>query len=230
MTLYETIFARRAVRKFDMTPLAGEILDDIIKFIKATKHINGQDAQFEIAAAGAVSGQSAPHYILAFCEEQDQGFANVGYVLAKTDLYMQSIGLGTCWLGMAKPKANNEKFCILLAFGKTNVPVRKGAEEFKRLPVSEISDADNEIAQAARLAPSAMNSQPWKLHFEDNKIIIRYFGRGMMKAMLKKKMSKIDAGIVTRYTAIALEKAGKQIQSITPHTSGNDFDIEILYE
>jgi hypothetical protein len=229
MTLYETIFTRRSVRKFDSTPLAAEVLDDIRAFIGATAQIGGETAKFEIVQAEEVGNKSAPHYILAFCEERDGAFANVGYVLAKADLYIQSVGLGSCWLGTAKPKTKNENFCILLAFGKTDAPPRKDTAEFKRLSLSEISGADNEIANAARLAPSAMNSQPWKLRFEEGKVVIKYFGRGMMKAILAKKMNKIDVGIITRYTVEALRNQGKTIKSLTPHTAGKDFEIEIIY-
>jgi hypothetical protein len=130
---------------------------------------------------------------------------------------------------MAKPKANTKNFCILLAFGKTTVPARKSAQDFTRLPIGEISNADNEIATTARLAPSAMNSQTWKLHFEDGKIIIRYFGRGMMKGIFEKKLSKIDVGIITRHTVLALRNQGKTIKSIIPCASGKNFEVGILY-
>jgi hypothetical protein len=117
----------------------------------------------------------------------------------------------------------------MLGFGKTTVPQRKVEQDFNRLPVNEISDADNAIAEAARLAPSAMNSQPWKLHFENGKVTISYFGRGMMKALLK-KLNKLDVGIVTRHVEVALLNEGKEIKSIIPKKTANGFDIEVLYK
>jgi hypothetical protein len=212
-----------------MTPLDGETLDDITRFVANIKQFDGQKARFEVAAADAVHNHAAPHYLLGYSEENDSAFANVGYVMQKADLYMQSLALGSVWLGMAAPK-NKKGFCILIAFGKTNVPQRKSPREFDRLPINEISDKDNAVAKAARLAPSAMNSQPWKLHFEDGKITAAYFGRGLMKPVLKKKLSKIDLGIVTRHIEIALLNEGKEIVSINPKTNNDDFRIEIMYK
>ena len=230
MTLYETIFKRRAVRKYDMTSLDEKVLNDICEFITGTKQIPGQNARFEIVSSDKVKGAAAPHYILSFCMPGDAAYANVGYVLEKADLYIQSQGLGSLWLGMGNPKEKEDDFCIMLAFGKSDVPLRASEQEFNRLPLNEISNSDNKAAQTARLAPSACNSQPWKLFFENGRVTVRYFGRGLMKKILKAKMNKIDMGIMTRHIVTALENEGKGIKSITPKTSGKDFEIEIIYE
>lgn len=229
MTLYETIFTRRSVRKYDKEPVDSSLIEDIKKFIADTKQFEHQNARFEIVSNDQIKGSSAPHHILAFCDDNDSAYANVGYVLEKTDLYLQSIGLGSVWLGMAKPNEKPTDYCILLAFGKTDVPCRTSVQDFNRLPLKEISNADNSIANAARLAPSAVNSQPWKLHFEDNKILVQYFGRGLMKLILRKKLSKIDLGIITRHLETALLNEQKEILSIEPKSSGKEFMIEISY-
>ncbi|GHU82315.1 hypothetical protein FACS1894196_0450 [Clostridia bacterium] len=229
MTLYETIFVRRSVRKYDEAPVDGQTLQNIRQVLDEAEQMAGQSARFELAAADAVSQRLAPHYILAYCEQSDAAFANVGYVLQKVDLYIQSIGLGSVWLGMAKTKERAENFCIMLAFGRSDVPLRCGEAEFTRLPLAEVSGADNAVARAARLAPSAMNSQPWQLHFADGKVAMRYVGRGLMKRILRRKLSKIDLGIIARHVALALQSEGKTIQSVALRTSGEDFAVEVAY-
>ncbi|MDR1400398.1 MAG: hypothetical protein LBJ41_10785 [Treponema sp.] len=230
MTLYDTIFIRRSVRKFKDSPLDAATIKSIETFIGNTPQLARQSAMFEIVSGDKVHGGTpAPHCILAYCTDSDSSYANVGYVLQNVDLYLQSIGLGSVWLGMAKPNEPEQNYCILLAFGKTDVPTRKAEGEFKRLPISEISDQDNLVAKAVLLAPSAVNSQPWKLHFESGKVVIRYFGRGLMKLMLRKKLNKIDLGIAARHIETALLHDGKAILSITPKTSGKTFEIEITY-
>jgi len=219
MGIFETIFIRRSVRKYDMTPLATEVLADIKMFLDGSNQIAGQKAWFEIVDAKAVTDDKAPHYIMAYCSAETSQYINVGYTLQNVDLYLQSKGLGSLWLGMAKPEDNEDDergkdFCIMMAFGKTDVPQRESQDEFKRLAISKISDQDNAIAQAARLAPSAMNSQPWKLKFDSGKVTVEYCGRGLLKAMLKKKMNKIDLGIVTRHVELALQHDGKQVTGI----------------
>ncbi len=230
MTLYETIFKRRSVRKYDMTPLDEKTLDDIRAFIANTKQLPGQNARFEIVPEDKVKGASAPHYIMSFCNPGDAEYANVGYVLERADLYIQSLGLGSLWLGFGKQKEKESDFCIMLAFGQSTVPFRASAQEFNRLSIIEISNSDNSIVQAVRLAPSACNSQPWKLFFEDGHVTVRYFGRGLTQMLLKPKMSKIDMGIIMRHLVTTLEHEGREIKSITPKTSGKDFEIEIIYE
>lgn len=162
MTLYETIFVRRQVRKFNGTPLDKQTPQNILAYVSDTEQIAGQQARFEIVSAEAVNGGSASHYLLSYCEDNSAAYANVGYVLQKADLYIQSIGLGSGWFMGVQPKEKSENHCITLAFGNTDIPMRNGADEFKRLSIDIISPIDNAVARAVRLAPSAMNSQPWK--------------------------------------------------------------------
>ncbi|MDR1542474.1 MAG: hypothetical protein LBU32_31755 [Clostridiales bacterium] len=230
MTLNDTISVRRTVRKFDKTPLETKVLSEIKKVVADTKQLIGQNARFEFVQADDVKGGSAPHYILAFCDKSDANYANVGYVLQKADLHIQSIGLGSAWLGSVKPKAKRNDFCIALAFGKTEVPVRISESEFKRLKLSDISPVENGIARAARLAPSAMNSQPWKLRFEEGKVIVQLSPRGAMRLILGTKLNKVDLGIVTRHVEVALRNEGKRIKSIITSPSGKDLQIEVSYK
>ncbi|MDR2854891.1 MAG: hypothetical protein LBV40_01880 [Methanomicrobiales archaeon] len=230
MTLYETIYVRRQVRKFNMTPLEQQTVDEILNFVSEADQLAGQHARFEIASANDVSGgKPAPHYVVSYCDDTSAAYANVGYVLQKVDLYMQSKGLGSGWYAGAKPKVHSENHCIALAFGRTDTPTRKDPAEFKRLPIEKISPIDNMVAKAVRLAPSAMNSQPWRLEFEDGKVMVKDIGRGLMRVVLRNKLNKIDIGIAARHAVIALEEEGKEITSIIPKITGKTFEVEISY-
>lgn len=229
MNLYQTMFTRRSVRQYEKDRLNAETLSAIQAYINETKQFDGQNARFKVVT-GEEANINHPYAILAYCDADAAAYANIGFVLEKADLYIQSIGLGSLWLGMAKPKDAEKDFCVMLAFGRTSVPFRSGEADFNRLPLAEISDSDSNAAKAARLAPSAVNSQPWKLSFSENSVIISYSGRGMMKAMLKKKLSKIDLGICTRFVVEALRYEGMHIKSITPQDDGGNFYIKITYE
>lgn len=231
MTLYETIFVRRQVRQFTNAPLEKQILEDILRCVSEADQLSGQHAKFEIASAEAVSGGgSAPHYLLSYCNDNSAAYTNVGYVLQKADLYIQSIGLGSGWFMGPKPINNSENFCIALAFGNTDVPMRKSPNDFKRLPIEKISPVDNVVAKAVRLAPSAMNSQPWKLELEAGKVIVKDFGRGVMRVMLRNKLNKIDIGIASRHAVLALMQEGKKVTGIASSPTKKEFEVEILYE
>lgn len=230
MNLYETIFKRRSVRNYDMTPLDEKVISDIQHFLLSTQQLPEQNARFEIVCADKVKGAKAPHYIMCYCKPGDVAYANVGYVLQRVDLYIQSQGLGSLWLGMGKQKEKEDSFCIMLAFGRSDVPFRTDEREFNRLSVNEISNLDTSVARAARLAPSACNSQPWELFFEEECVRVRYHGRGFMKMMLRAKLNKIDIGIVTRHIVTALENDGVKIEKIISKSSDKNFEIRIEYK
>ncbi|MDR3216074.1 MAG: nitroreductase [Clostridiaceae bacterium] len=229
MTPYETVFQRRSVRKYDMTPLDADTLDKLEVFVAAARNIDGQKLRFKFVPAAAVGDNRAPHYILAYGNSSAE-YINAGFVLQQTDLYLQSVGLGSLWLGAAKPSDVNEKddFCIMLAFGKTDVPLRTSANDFKRLPISDISETENKIAEAVRLAPSAVNFQPWKLRFEKGKIFVDYVGRGgVLKLVLKKKIQRVDIGIAAAIAVAAAEEEGKTVSSVKAVGDAKTFGVEI---
>jgi hypothetical protein len=225
--LCDTIFTRRSVRKYDKTPLEESVLQDISEYLddlESTGQLNEPKAGFEIVGTDKVRGP-APHYILAYCEKDDSAYVNVGYVLQKMDLYIQSKGLGSLYLGGKRPSNASNGFCIMMAFGKTDVPLRNGEQDFSRLPMAEIS-SDCSVAKYARVAPSARNTQPWKLTFEDNEVKVEYFGRGIFKGLLRKRLSMIDLGIVTRHVELGLLNEGKRISSIvTAPEPDNGFSV-----
>ena len=230
-TLYETIFIRRQVRKYVNIPLLEGIPESIERCAVQAEHLAGQHGTFKIVPAVEVSvNHGASHFLLGYCDDTFAAYANVGFVLQKADLYAQSIGLGSGWFMDIKPISNAERFCIALAIGKTEIPIRKGETDFKRKPLAAICDKDSLTAQAVRLAPSSMNSQPWKLEQTPGMAVIRDAGRGISRLILKNKLNKIDIGIATRHAVLALEHQGKEIEAIIPKTENDSFSIEILYQ
>ncbi|MDR0356775.1 MAG: hypothetical protein LBH63_00125 [Clostridiales Family XIII bacterium] len=229
MTLYEMIEKRRSVRRYSESFPSNAAVDKIESFIEDTEQLPGQNAWFEVVSSDTIKSPVAAYSILAYCEAGDAAYANVGYVLQKADLYIQSLGLGSLWLGMGKPKEEKADFCIMLAFGETDVPMRNGASSFRRLPLKKLTNEDNTVARAVRLAPSAQNSQPWEMRFEQDLMILRCVGRGVFRQVLQKKLNKIDLGIAARHAEIALRNDGKTIESVTPKSDGKAFEIEIRY-
>jgi nitroreductase len=228
MSFYETIYTRRSVRQYDQSPLTAAELLDVETALNNTKQLPGQTGRFVLANADQLKGASAPHAILAHGEDTAIAMCNLGYVLASLDLQMQSSGLGSIIMGRAKPINPAPDYRILLAFGKTDVPLRKGESDFKRKSVLEISNEDNAIARTARLAPSAVNFQPWKLHFSPGKVTVKSDGRGIGK-LLMSKMQKIDLGIILKYVELALENEGKTVRSVTPTSDGKGFAVDVVY-
>lgn len=229
MTLYEAISARRSVRQYDKTPLDAAALGEIKKHVDDAKQMEGQSAKFEIVDGGKLKGGFAPHAILAFADDSDAAFVNIGYTLQGVDLWLQSVGYGSIWCGMASPKETEIDYRILLGFGKTDIPLRTGEGEFKRKKLSNISDEDNAIARAARIAPSAVNFQPWKLAFTDGKITIKSNVRGVGR-IIPGRLYLYDLGIVTKHVEVALEQEGNMVTAINAVGKGKDSSVEVSYE
>lgn len=228
MTLFETISKRRSVREYNKKNINIEILEDLKAYLQNITQLKNLSVKFEIVEKEKVTYKNAPYYILCYCKQNTLEYINVGFVLQKADLYLQSCGLGSVWLGMPKPKEENGDFAIMLAFGNTDFPIRLPSD-FNRLPVQKIANIDNTVTQSARLAPSAMNSQPWFITYTENKVTVEYVGRGITKALLRKKLSKIDIGIVTRHIELALQNEGKTILEINPFEREKTFGVELLY-
>ena len=105
MALYETIFTRRQVRNYLNSPVPKDRLDHILACAAEAEQLTGQHADFKLLPAAEVSAnQGASHYLLGFCDNSPAAYANVGFVLQKVDLCVQSMELGCGWFMNIKPK------------------------------------------------------------------------------------------------------------------------------
>ncbi|MDR1598313.1 MAG: hypothetical protein LBS11_00265 [Oscillospiraceae bacterium] len=228
MTLYETIFARRSARRYDKAPLDEAALSTVRAYLGGVRQLPGQSARFEIVDGGKLKGGIAPYAILAFADDSDGALVNIGYSLQEVDLYLQGSGWGSVWCGMASPREKPRDYRILLGFGKTDVPLRKSEAEFKRRAIADVSGEDNAVARAARLAPSAVNLQPWKLDFADGQVTIRSSARGVGK-ILPGRMYLYDLGIALKHVEVALEHEGKRVTGISVSGKGRESVVEVGY-
>jgi nitroreductase len=228
MTLYETIYARRSVRQYEEAPLEAELLSGVREYLDELQQLPGQSARFEIVDKGSLKGGSAPYAILAFSEDGDEALMNIGYSLQGVDLWLQSQGLGSVWSGMAAPLDKFPDYRILLGFGETAVPLRAGEGDFKRKAVTEISNEDNPLARAARLAPSAVNLQPWFLTFSDRQIEAKVQVRGIGR-VLPGRLWLFDMGIVLKHIELALLHEGEVVKELTIKGSGKNLSVLLSY-
>jgi nitroreductase len=232
-TLYETIFKRKSIRNYDLTPLDQNMLDNISTQLNNLEPLYEDiKTEFKIIGTDDVKRRmmkKAPYYIAIFSEVKEGYLTNVGFMLQQMDLFLSASGIGTCWQGIPKPKkeeleSSNLEFIILIAFGKPNEPVyRTNVSEFKRKPLKEINDfkGSNELLEAVRLAPSATNSQPWFLKGDDNLIHIYAIKPGFVRGLVAKKYIPIDVGIAFYHLKLAGEHFGKKTEIFIDKTNNN---------
>ncbi|HEY5561932.1 MAG TPA: nitroreductase family protein [Clostridiaceae bacterium] len=206
--LYDTIFSRRSIRKYDMTPLPTKTIEDIKEYASRLKVLD-ESIEYELVYMGTEDVKNllpikAPHYICFYSQKKDNYLMNAGFVLQQMDLYLSRSNLASCWLGMAKPsktvpeQKSGMEFVIMLAFGNTAEPIHRAkTSEFKRNSYSEISSVvgGEKLLEPVRLAPSASNTQSWFFSGEVNSIIVSRKKLNFLKAAMYGKMNQIDIGI-----------------------------------
>ena len=148
--LYQTIFKRKSIRKYDQAPLDEKTLERVRSEVAALKPmLPAIKTEFRFLSSEDVKGMfkaEAPHYLAIYSEEKAGFAANAGFILEQMDLWFSANGIGCCWLGGSKPNkkaapVDGLEYVIMLAFGKpTEELQRKSAAEFKRKPLAEISD------------------------------------------------------------------------------------------
>lgn len=226
MDLYPTIFRRKSVRKYKTNPLNPETINEIESQIKDLKPFHEDiKTDFMILSHEEVNQRmmkKAPHYIAAFSEDKKGYQTNIGYMLQQMDLYLSHKGLGTCWQGIPSitktvRERTDLKFVILMAFGEADEQLyRSDVSEFKRKSFQEISSNQEatEIIEAARMAPSATNSQPW-FFTGDEKVIHAYMAQpGLIKRLFAGKYPPIDMGIAIYHLRLAGEHFGYKLSLV----------------
>jgi nitroreductase len=202
MTLNEMICHRKSCRSFTGKPVDAEMIEKILSFepkalypeIKVRMDIVSRDK------VKCICPWTTPQLIIIYSEEGEGYLENIGFLFQQMDLYLQTLGLGVCWLGMGRmnPKTTTEvegmKFVIMLAFGHPKGdPLRHDLKGFKRKSMEQIADKADPRLEPARLAPSAVNSQPWYFTHEGDTIHVH----------CSKKGSSLDAGIALAHLYVA---------------------------
>jgi nitroreductase len=206
--LYPYISKRKSTRKYEMEPIEEGQLREIKAFAEGLKPLNANiEVKYELTEdVKNLLPVKAPHYFLIYSENKEDYLVNVGFMFQQMDLFLSSKGLGSCWLGMAKPtKSMNTKleFVIALAFGKALEAPYRELSEFKRKPLSEISMGKDNRLESARLAPSATNSQNWFFVAQNERIHLYRKKLNAVRTLLYNKMNQVDIGITLCHLYIA---------------------------
>ena len=183
-----------------------------------------------VASYGKVKGAQA---LIAFIGDIDDTYVNekVGYTGEGIILEAMAMGLGTCWVGGSMFFRRGLAESIAGAGEKERVfavtPVGRAVKNFsleervmigfglahRRKPLAELVTGLDErewpkwikaALEAARLAPSAVNRQPWRFHVEPNGITI-----SVDSSLLEWGISKrLDCGIAMLHIEVAALDCG----------------------
>jgi nitroreductase len=183
-------------------------------------------SEAKIGTYGVIKGEN--YYLAAACEKKEFSLEALGYTFENVVLYCTSLGLGTVWLGgtfnkgefaKAMKLKENELLPIVSPLGyeggnKSLLGKLMGDHRNKRKKYSDLffdgsfdkpliyeeTDKYGKTFEMVRLAPSSVNSQPWRMIKEGNNIHIY--------SINKTEMNKVDIGIALCHLDLYLKESG----------------------
>lgn len=186
------------------------------------------EKEVKLGTYGVIKG--ANYYLAVAYKKSSYDLEDLGFLFEKVILFCTSLGLGTVWLGGTFSKGNFAKALqlkdneILLIVAPVGIEAEKksivakvfGSSSSKRKDFSQIFfnenfdtpltyEADtvyNEVLEMVRIAPSAVNKQPWRILKEGNNYHIYSEG--------KSDANRIDIGICMCHFYLVAKEKGLQ--------------------
>lgn len=208
--LYSAIFKRKSFHLFTNAGSEKIVISDLEALRKAYDAFNKLYPEIRTAirivpAAKVNFKRDAEYCVLIYSEKKDNYLMNAGYIGEQMDLYLVSQNIGTLWFGIGKPDEpvyDGLDYVIMIAIHKISDEslFRKDMFKAKRKPLEEIWTGDSlGVAEIARFAPSACNTQPWFVKNSGDVLeVYRYKKtgkRGIMPAKSVAYYNRIDIGI-----------------------------------
>lgn len=222
MTRYEAIFRRKSVRKYRMDAVEEPVLEGIRKF---EGRVAGISQKFPVkwriyqASDRKVKGMfqvKAPYYAALYSENREDCHLYAGCLMQQLVLHLHTRGIGTCYQGSARLKEDETgdmKLMMILAFGYPAEPLERCRREFKRAELEKIvklnapmGKVQRKLLEAARLAPSALNQQPWRFVVTENRIHLFVKRPGMVGYQRQLDRNMFSAGITLSHMLITAEE------------------------
>lgn len=219
MEILQAIKERHSVRAYlDQTieEEKRELLDKIVEEINAESGLHimikyDDPEGFNSKMAHYGKFKNVQNYIILAGKKDEDIAEKCGYYGEKLVLEAQMMGLNTCWVAMTynkamvkKMMADDEKLCMVIAlgYGETQGVERKSKKvEDVVASKGSIPDWFRTGAEAALLAPTAVNQQKFKMGIKNGEPVIVASGFG--------PNTKVDLGIVKYHFEVA---TGRKVQ------------------
>jgi len=242
---YDMIFKRKSFhlfRNIGNEHITDEELKDLEdSFYKFTPLVEDIKVKIKIVKDSTTCRRGQEYCVLFYSEIKDNYLQNIGYLGEQLDLYLVSKNIGTLWFGIGKVKEkeiDGLQFVIMMAIAKVDSSdkFRKDMFKSKRKEVSEIWDGESyfEVANIVRFAPSACNTQPWKVVASEKQLkVYRYRKEGKRGIMPKDKVifyNQIDMGIFLCFLELCLENNNISFNKTIFIESNHENEYNLLAE
>ena len=219
------IFKRKSFHVFfESERLCEEELQTIRTFCMQAKPLDASiRIGFRILNHVETSCRRGEYCILFYSEKKQFYLQNIGFLVEQVDLQLAKNSIGCCWYGVGTPDRytmeGNLEYVIMLAIAKQpEHRFRKDVSKATRLALKEIylGIRFESIVQVSRYAPSACNSQPWKIEDQEHGFAVyRVFRKqGIMPKNMVAYYNQIDLGIFLLFIELCLDHERYQYQRI----------------
>lgn len=185
MTEKEAILARHSVRKYTSKAIDADVAAKINEKVAEVNAESGLHFQFLNDEGGAYSNlflkfsglDSAPASIACVGKDSADLDEKVGYYGEKLVLFLQTIGLNTCWVGSFSKKRSEAEvgegernvISIAVGYGENEGKPHKSKSEDQLVEAAgDRPEWFNEGVKAALLAPTAINQQKFIIRLKDS--------------------------------------------------------------
>lgn len=226
MEIKNAIVARRSVRSYTGEPLRESVFDGLVEFVSEIKPLHDNiPVDIEIYSREDFANDfsraalyRANDFVVIRSAKTAKGYLqNAGFIGEQIILWLTHIGIGSCWVGMAKQKKHPARgelpYVVAIEFGRAdNTPFRRKPEDSPRMRLHEVMlnrisrPAFLKVLDAGRLAPSVLNWQPVRyFSVDDNLYICRK--PPPMKSKKLDEMQQIDVGAAMANMFVACDGA-----------------------
>lgn len=218
---YNAVGQRFSVRKYSGAPPDEELTSlweaAALLSVKGVRIVLLRSKRFferKLFGYGRISGTDCLAAVITNGAEPE----TAGYLGETFALECAAMGIGSCWLGLPQFKQaalkelalnEGEKLAIVIAFGVSDEKYagrpRKGLDKltgFSQEALIALPEWQQRAIECARLAPSAMNAQPWAFEPGENGVAVRRthenFGYGRLDcgiAMLHIELGAAHCGV-----------------------------------
>lgn len=206
MDILQAMQERHSVRAYTDQKIEEEKRQKLDALIRECNVQGGLDIQiryddpegFDSKMAHYGSFRNVNNYIILAGAPSDSLQEKCGYYGEKIVLEAQRMGLNTCWAALTFNKKNvkklvpeDKKMVLVIAIGygeNPGTPHKSKTLESFMATKGKMPDWFRKGAEAALLAPTAVNQQKFKMGIKEGKPVIRIGGMG--------PYTKIDLGIV----------------------------------
>ncbi len=238
--LMKAMLSRKSVRNYLDKPIPMDKIKAIKEYLADSSNYTSpynSDIRFELLEHGNVDTKNlitnAPAYVIVISKNNHKALFDVGYVFEKFILFLESLGLGTCYLNsgfqrnsvvLSKPLEDDEVMILASPIGfegGSKSLKAKGCDIFlKRNQRKDINEmffknkekefiTDSEVREKLKYlvwAPSGLNKQPWRIIFEGEKAHFYIDKKIAAKKRMDFDIHIIDIGIVACHYAIVFNK------------------------